>query len=302
MNRVMSFCHHTMLGDKLNVVGPFFWGGGKDVNNERAYEVHHDSEDSLLHLSCVLGAEDDHLAAAEVEGHGGARGHALDGTVAGEAACVVDGEVGFAEVGKLVSSRADKHVGHEQCVVRTRAHNADLQAVRRVPSREGIHHEDALLHVQVVDRTLAVKHELRLLLREVDRAPPHVVLGGGLHNDTLVLRATAGLETAVGSHRAGVGDDGSLLVLQGVLVQLRDRCVLHDLLVGLDAHVFKVARLSTTARVRVEAGRCGKVGSRGHGLGDLLGAVALFLCLNLRVHRRNVSHLEVLFVLLGLKG
>ena len=56
--------------------------------------VEEDSEDTLLHLTSILGTEDDHLLLGEVDGDGGSRGHALSVSVGGERTSIVDDIVG----------------------------------------------------------------------------------------------------------------------------------------------------------------------------------------------------------------
>lgn len=70
----------------------------------------HDGKDALLHLTCVLGAKDNHLHALEVDLDGGRRGHALGKAVGGELAGVVDDKVWLAKVGELCLGRSNQHV------------------------------------------------------------------------------------------------------------------------------------------------------------------------------------------------
>ena len=74
------------------------------------WTAHHNGEDALLHLAGVLGAQDDHLHALEVDLDGGRRAHALGEAVGGELTGVVDDEVGLAEVCELLFRRAYQHV------------------------------------------------------------------------------------------------------------------------------------------------------------------------------------------------
>ena len=73
-------------------------------------EIVHHAEDTLLHLSGVLGTENDHLHALEVDLDRSGGGHTGREAVGGELAGIVDDEVGFAKVGKFFGSRADEHV------------------------------------------------------------------------------------------------------------------------------------------------------------------------------------------------
>lgn len=56
--------------------------------------VEEDGEDTLLHLTSVLGSEDDHLLLGEVDGNGCGRGHTGGPSVRRESTSVVDDIVG----------------------------------------------------------------------------------------------------------------------------------------------------------------------------------------------------------------
>ncbi len=183
------------------------------------HEVVHDREDTLLHLTGVLGTEDNHLATLEVDLNRGGRGHTSGETVGRELAGVVDDEVGLTKVLELLLGRADQHVVHEESVVGTRANDTDLEAVLGVPACETVKDIDVVTGVEVVDGTLTVDLEGVLVHLDVDGAPPDVVLGGLLVDDTLVLGRTTGLLTGVVDQGTGGRDDGTLL-LDGVLVKL----------------------------------------------------------------------------------
>jgi hypothetical protein len=60
------------------------------------------------------------------------------------------------EVLKLLTSRADQHVAHEQGVVGASADNANANTVALVPASVTIDDIDAVTGVQVVDSTLTV--------------------------------------------------------------------------------------------------------------------------------------------------
>lgn len=117
--------------------------------------VEQNSEDTLLHLTSVLGTEDDHLLVGEVNGHGGGRGHTLSEAVGGERASVVDDIVGV-EVSKLLARGADQHVAHEKSMVGTGADNANADTVALIPAGVTIDNIDAVTGVEVVDSTLTV--------------------------------------------------------------------------------------------------------------------------------------------------
>ncbi len=72
--------------------------------------TYHHGEDTLLHLTGVLSAEDDHLHPLEVDLDGGGRGHALREAVRRELARIVDDEIRVAEVLELLLRWADEHV------------------------------------------------------------------------------------------------------------------------------------------------------------------------------------------------
>ena len=73
-------------------------------------QVMHDGEDTLLHLSCVLGTKDDHFHALEVDLNRGGGAHTLGESVGGELSSVIDDEIGFTELAELLLGRSDQHV------------------------------------------------------------------------------------------------------------------------------------------------------------------------------------------------
>lgn len=70
----------------------------------------HNAEHTLLHFASVLGTEDDHLHALEVDLHRRRRRHALSETVGGELTGIVNDEVGLSKVGEFLLRGTDKHV------------------------------------------------------------------------------------------------------------------------------------------------------------------------------------------------
>lgn len=94
-------------------------------------------------------------------------------------------------------------------MVGTRADDADLDPVARVPSSIAVKDIDELAGVEVVDRTLAVDLERVLVHLDVDRAPPDIILGGLLVHDTLVLGRTTGLLAGEVDQSTRRGDDGT---------------------------------------------------------------------------------------------
>lgn len=112
-------------------------------------------EDTLLHLTSVLGTKDNHLLIGKVDGHGCGRGHTLSEAVGRERASIVDNIVGV-EVLELLAAGANQHVAHEESVVGASADNANADLVAFVPAGVTIDNIDAVTGVQVVDSTLTV--------------------------------------------------------------------------------------------------------------------------------------------------
>lgn len=187
-------------------------------------QVVHDGEDALLHLTCVLGTEDDHLATLEVDLDGRCRSHASGEPVSRELTCVVDNEVGIAEALKLLTVGSDEHVVHEQGVVGSCADDANLDAVLRLPTGEAVKDVDVLAGVEVVDGTLSIDLEGVLVHLDIDGSPPDVVLGGVLEDDSLVLWRSTSLLTGEVDQCAVAGNDSSLLG-DRILVQCSNRSV-----------------------------------------------------------------------------
>lgn len=141
--------------------------------------AHHDGENTLLHLSSVLGTKDDHLHALEVDLDGSRGSHAGGEPIGWELASVVDDEVWLAKVLKLGLRRSDKHVVHEEGVVGTCADDPDLDAVLGIPLRKTrttsalgedntsdnahsgitVKDVDEFTGVKIVDGTLAIDFE-----------------------------------------------------------------------------------------------------------------------------------------------
>lgn len=117
--------------------------------------VEENGEDTLLHLTSILGTQDDHLLGGEVDGDGCGGGHALGVSVGREGSGIVDGVVGV-EVLELLTRRADEHVPHEQSMVGAGADNTDADSVLLVPASIAINDVDAVAGVEVVDSTLSV--------------------------------------------------------------------------------------------------------------------------------------------------
>lgn len=127
---------------------------GQDVVLD-GHLVEEDGEDTLLHLTGVLGTEDDHLLVGKVDGDRSARGHTLGEPVGGESTGIVDGVVGV-EVLELLTGRADEHVAHEESMVGAGADDSDADSVLLVPSGVTVNDVDSRPCVEVVNSTLAV--------------------------------------------------------------------------------------------------------------------------------------------------
>ena len=106
-------------------------------------------------LTSVLSTENDHLLSSEVERDGCGRGHALGVAVGGEGSGIVNGIVGV-EVLKLLTSRADEHVPHEEGMVGASTDDTDADAVLLIPAGVTIDNVNTVAGVQVVDGTFAV--------------------------------------------------------------------------------------------------------------------------------------------------
>ena len=110
-------------------------GGGveRELAEFDGHEVVHNGEDTLLHLSSVLGTEDNHLHPLEVDLDGGIRSHTGGETVCGELASVVNNKIGLAKLLELLLGGTDEHVVHEEGVVGSCADHSDLDAVFGIP-------------------------------------------------------------------------------------------------------------------------------------------------------------------------
>lgn len=151
------------------------------------HQVVHDGEDALLHFAGVLGTEDNHLAAAEVEGDRCLALHSRDELVGSELSGVVDdvvdvpGEILL----EFLGSGDDEHVAHEKSVIAASADHPDFDAVLWVPSRVSVHHVNFPASVQVAlgDGFEGAEGGGREGL--VDVSPGNVLLSGGVVDNRL---------------------------------------------------------------------------------------------------------------------
>lgn len=117
--------------------------------------VEQDGEDTLLHLSGILGTKYNHLFLGKVNADRGGRGHTLRPSVGRERSGIVDNVVRV-EMLKLFPLRADEHVAHEQSMVSAGADDTDVDAVTFIPSCVSIDNVDAISGVEVINGTLSV--------------------------------------------------------------------------------------------------------------------------------------------------
>lgn len=115
------------------------------------HEVVHNGEDSLLHLSGILRAENHHLSLLEVQRNCGIVHNIGDVLVRSELSSIEDVVVrSILEITvKLGLSRFDKHVGHEESMVRTSADDSNPDPVLRVPASISIDHVQFTTGVEV---------------------------------------------------------------------------------------------------------------------------------------------------------
>ena len=117
--------------------------------------VEENSEDTLLHLTSVFSAKDDHLLLSEIDSNTGGAGHARRISVCREGTGIVYYIV-WVEVLKLRTLWADQHIAHEQGVVGAGADHPNVDPVSLVPSCISINDVDSVTSVQVIDGSLSV--------------------------------------------------------------------------------------------------------------------------------------------------
>jgi len=137
--------------------------------------VEKNGENTLLHLTSILGAQDDNLLLGEVDGHRGGGSHALRPSVGREGSGVVDDIVGV-EVRMLLSTGADKHIPHEQGMVSTGTDDANADSVALIPASEAVDDIDAIPSVQVINSTLSVDSPDLWAHGLVNGSPPNIIL------------------------------------------------------------------------------------------------------------------------------
>ena len=198
---------------------------GGAVHGEDALQgkgvVHH-SEDSLLHLTAVLGTDDEGEILLQIETDEGLaiQTLALPVLVHQTLAGVDHGEVGL-EVGDLLGSlRAHEHVGHEVVLPSVLGHETDTLAALGVGSAVSVEHVHLLaVHVLLHVIVHLVEDLLGNGLVGRNGAPPDVGLAGLALHKVLVLGGTTSVNTSVNLESSSLGEH-SLLVLLLVLGNL----------------------------------------------------------------------------------
>ena len=201
-------------------------GGGRAVHRQVPFfrhQVVHHREDAFLHFTCVFRAQNHDLLLAQVHVHAGAAGHARGQRVGGKSARVKNRPVRLAKACGLFLGGTDQHRPHKQRVIRTLAHHPHLDAVVRVPAREGVDDVQPRPGGQIVDRPAVVDVKGLLLDGDVDRSPPHVVCGARVTDDAFVFGRAAGLAARVSDQRPRIGDRRALVVADRFFVKRRGR-------------------------------------------------------------------------------
>lgn len=139
-------------------------------------EVVHDGEDTLLHLTGILGTEDNHLHSLEVDPNGGGGSHAGGESVGRELTSVVYDEIGLAEIFEFLRSWSNEHIVlgiklengyavlrqltyHEEGVVGSGSNDPDLDPVLGIPTGETVEDIDIFSGIEVVDSSFSVNLE-----------------------------------------------------------------------------------------------------------------------------------------------
>ena len=117
--------------------------------------VEENSENTLLHLTSILGSKDNHFHFCKVDGNRCGRRHTGGISVGREGTGIVN-DIVWMETFEFLRRWSDKHVTHEESVVGTGTNDPNPDAETFVPSCEAIHHVDAISRVQIIDGTLAV--------------------------------------------------------------------------------------------------------------------------------------------------
>jgi hypothetical protein len=101
-----------------------------------------------------------------------------------------------------------------------------------IPASEAIKDIETLTGVEVVDSTLVVDQEGVLSHLGVDRAPPDILGGRLLIDNTLILGRATSLLSGRGDKGTSGGDGGTRLVAEGILVELSDGGVAEEVDAG----------------------------------------------------------------------
>lgn len=119
-------------------------------------EIVHYREDTLLHLSGILGTKDDHFHTFKVDLDGSCGAHTLGETIGRKLTGVVDDKIWFSKVCQFFLGGANKHVVHEESMVGSGTNNPDFNTVFRIPAGEAIKDIYVLASIQIINSSFAV--------------------------------------------------------------------------------------------------------------------------------------------------
>ena len=117
--------------------------------------VKQNSEDTLLHLTRILGTQNNHLLVRKVDRDRRSRRHPRRESIRRKRTGIINRIVRF-EMLQLLSRRTNKHIPHEQGMVSSGADDSNIDPVSFIPACESIDDIDAIASIQVVDSSFPV--------------------------------------------------------------------------------------------------------------------------------------------------
>jgi len=189
--------------------------------------VHH-REDRLLDLSGKTRSSDHHSPFRDVEQHEGFASRVLDVRISLESRGMDNRPIRLELCESIGIELPDEHVASEQAVPRMFGDNAHLDAVAGIRSCVAVL-DKHFTTLEIGAEAKPDQVEVTRLERFVDRAPPDVVLRGGLLDHELVVRRATRVSPGAHDERSEV-TDLAFPPLHGLFVESGSRqVVVHRL-------------------------------------------------------------------------